>query len=587
METRRVFGSVRKAGDATMDFIVADDPLSPPAMEPRRLVSQDACNSCHNDLQLHGSNRYSVTGCIVCHVAGSEDEGSDTDPGTTPGVTVHMGNMIHQIHRGIDLPSVTATANGSDPYRYIIRGYRGTEHDFSEVGFPVIPDAITACDACHVDAADPNQIYHNPSRADCGGCHEDIDFDAASPVAGLKLDPDDPNVAAGTLTVADLLDPAYRVAPGGVTHTAINDSGCAFCHSWTSVRDVHMHSTDPAAEGTEPVMEILSVAGMTGGGGAYFQVSDAPVVTFRVTVDGLPVPLTDMNNAYAIVAGPTSLYQTIIPAYRLLNGGVLDGSVADNLDGTYTWTSPNPFPEFYPAQLNTLGEPPAEQIFPFEEGWGQQYTAAGTPLDDGLYTISMYGRRITPIGGDREPIATDTIDVQFGPTAGSGYSGTVTSEACNACHGVLAFHGNQREGVESCLACHTAGTQDAGTYESVDLRIMTHKIHNARNLPSVLGGTPYELNGHYGITDFSHMLISAMPGEAAECQVCHVNDDWKYPPLRENMRTWMVVCTSCHDGDDTVAHVDAMTEAGTFNEYCNLCHGPGTLFSVEGVHASP
>jgi hypothetical protein len=111
---------------------------------------------------------------------------------------------------------------------------------------------------------------------------------------------------------------------------------------------------------------------------------------------------------------------------------------------------------------------------------------------------------------------------------------------------------------------------------------MVHKIHNARNLSE-----PYILAGHGGPADFSHMLITSMPGEAAECHVCHVNDDWKFPPLRDNMRTWMVACTSCHDTAETAAHVDDMTVPGTFEELCNLCHGDGTLFSVENSHASP
>jgi OmcA/MtrC family decaheme c-type cytochrome len=238
----------------------------------------------------------------------------------------------------------------------------------------------------------------------------------------------------------------------------------------------------------------------------------------------------------------------------------------------------------YPAQLNSLGEAPAEQIFAYDGGWGQQYTVGGTPLDAGLYSVVLYGRRVTPIGGEREPVATDTFDIQYG-VGGSAmpYSAAVDTASCNACHGVLAFHGNQRYGVESCLACHTAGTQDAGTMESVDLRIMVHKLHNARNLENL----PYELNGHSGIADFSDLLISSMPGEAAECQVCHVNDAWMNPPTRDNMRTWMVACTSCHDGADTRTHVNATTVDGTFTETCASCHGVGAAWSVVKVHAAP
>ena len=121
----------------------------------------------------------------------------------------------------------------------------------------------------------------------------------------------------------------------------------------------------------------------------------------------------------------------------------------------------------------------------------------------------------------------------------------------------------------------------------MDFRIMLHKLHNARNLDVVAQGGAYELNGHSGVEDFSHLLISAMPGEAAECQVCHVTDDWRNPPVRANMRTWKVVCTSCHDSAATATHVEAATLDGTFVESCASCHGPGAAFSVQKEHMSP
>jgi hypothetical protein len=111
---------------------------------------------------------------------------------------------------------------------------------------------------------------------------------------------------------------------------------------------------------------------------------------------------------------------------------------------------------------------------------------------------------------------------------------------------------------------------------------MIHKIHNGANL-----SVPYILTGDHGTEDFSHTLLPAMPGEAAECAMCHDNDDWKSPPLRDNMRTWKVVCTSCHDTPEVAAHVDSKTLPGTFTELCTFCHGVDRAYSVENVHASP
>jgi hypothetical protein len=593
IESRRVFGSIRKAGDATFDFVVADDPGLPPALEPRQFVLRDVCNECHNDLQIHGSNRYAVTGCIVCHTAGSED--LITDPDTTPGVTIKLDEMIHRIHAGHVLPTIEATAHGTDPYRYLIIGHGESVHDFSDIGYPIIPSGVTDCMSCHEGAAQGGEIYtsiDSITQASCTACHDDLDF-----ATGTILDESDPDVQDGLLTVDDLDDPAYRVDIG---HTWA-DGSCLGCHGTASpigVEVIHTHPTSPDAEGTEPVMEIVSVTGATGGGGAYFMPGDFPAIQFRITDNNGPVELipgdgSTMNRIEVIFGGPTDLYQTIIPVQRPWNNNdvaVDPGNWIDDyaVDGTYTFISEDPIPDFFPAQLNTIGEPPEEQIFPFEEGWGQLYTAAGTPLSAGTYTMFLYGRRVTPTDGEREPALSDQFDVALGADLPlEPYGGTLSTAACNACHGVLAFHGNAREGVITCLACHTAGTQDAGTYESVDFRIMVHKLHNARNLWVVEQGGAYELNGHGGIADFSHLLISSMPGEAAECHECHVDDTWKNPPVRENMRTWMVACTSCHDSPDAMDHVEMMTVPGTFDELCELCHGDGLLHSVEHVHATP
>jgi predicted CXXCH cytochrome family protein len=602
IESRRVFGSIRKAGDATYDFVVADDAGSPPAPAPRQFVLRDACNECHNDLQIHGGNRFAVTGCVVCHTRGAEDR--ITDPVSSDGVTIQFGDMIHKIHRGHDMASVAATANGADPYRYQVIGYGSSVHDFSEVGFPIIPNGVMECAKCHGAAAQAADIYANVTRANCGGCHEDIDF-----TTGTILDDTETAVQDGTLTVDDLDDLAYRAFPGhdelglgGQDHTAASDSFCSGCHGvgmpW-DVEQLHQHPTTGTQEGTNPAVEILSVAGMTGGGGTYFQAGDYFEVTFKLLDDTanpleiIPGDSSTLDRLEVILAGPTVLYQTIITAQRPWSSGALNVDPlnwVDNfaVDGTYTFISVDPWPADYPAQLNSIGEPPADQIFSFEQGWGQQYTGGGTALDNGTYSVVVYGRRVTPVAGEREPFATDVFDAPFGAADPIvPYAGTVETASCNACHGRLAFHGNQRYGVESCTVCHTAGTQDGGTYETVGFRVMIHKLHNARNLDVVAQGGAYELNGYSGVADFSHLLISSMPGEAAECAECHTTDAWKSPPLRDNMRTWKVACTSCHDAPEVATHVDAMTLPGTFTELCTFCHGVDRAYSVENVHASP
>ena len=177
--------------------------------------------------------------------------------------------------------------------------------------------------------------------------------------------------------------------------------------------------------------------------------------------------------------------------------------------------------------------------------------------------------------GEREPAVVDTYDVRYG-SAGSlvAYGGTVTNEKCNDCHGNLSFHGGGRAGVRSCMSCHTAGMGE----QNLDLRVMIHKIHS--NLE-------YQLPGHGGISDFTHMLLPSMPGGTKHCTACHANDDWKIVPERDNMATWKVACTSCHESDATAVHVQLNTLDDNRSEACDVCHGDGALFSVETSHAVP
>jgi OmcA/MtrC family decaheme c-type cytochrome len=587
IEARRAFGTVQKAGDATLDFIVANVPGSPPAPAPRQVVMRDVCNNCHNDLQVHGGNRLAVTGCVVCHTAGAED--AISTPASTPGRTINFNDMIHRLHRGSDLPQVKATANSADPYHYNISGFGASLVDFSDVGFPVIPAGVMDCDACHAGAAQAGNIYTKITRARCATCHDDLNF-----TLGTVLDTANPSVSGGLLTQADLSNTAYRVAPGGITHAFVDDTSCAACHGVGGFADIqvaHRHPTDPAAGGTQPVIEIVSVTGATGGGGAYFQAGDKPQIKFKVRNNTTnPLQLVSGNKAVMdrvefIIGGPTNLYQTLIPSVRAWNNGALGVPTAnwiDNfaVDGTYTYISTTALPANYPKQTSS-----ATPKYTFEGGWGQLYTAAGTPLEAGTYTVFAYGRRLIPPAlTEREPALSDTFDFVVGAANPIvPYAATVETASCNACHGNLAFHGNAREGVVTCMGCHTAGNQIGTTaVESIDLRVMVHKIHNARNLDVVAQGGQYLL----GTGDFSQMLISSMPGEAAECHVCHSTDAWKNPPVRDNMRTWMVACTSCHDAAETATHVGAATGDG-FKESCASCHGEGTPWSVERVHKTP
>jgi len=234
------------------------------------------------------------------------------------------------------------------------------------------------------------------------------------------------------------------------------------------------------------VLFIEDVSGGTGAGG-QFMPGNMPVVTFTVeTDDGTPIPIDQLDGFDIWFSGPTFNYQHIIPGdgTRVLSD--VQSTAVLNLDGSYTYTFTQAIPAIYPPPLNDTGE--------FTVGEFQ-----GLALYDGTYTIAMLGYIDYAIDGKthRDP-GNVAEDVLLGANPGPVMSREVVKlENCNECHVRLQKHGLDNLGAVTdggfrqtglCVTCHTSGAED-GNGASIDFRVMIHKIHNGRHLPSVVGVT--------------------------------------------------------------------------------------------------
>jgi len=91
-----------------------------------------------------------------------------------------------------------------------------------------------------------------------------------------------------------------------------------------------------------------------------------------------------------------------------------------------------------------------------------------------------------------------TFDFLFGAATAVAPRQVVDEASCVRCHGEVLAHGNGRRGLATCLLCHASpGVEDAPLYNfngwyigqtpavTTDFRTMLHKIHMARNWPTL------------------------------------------------------------------------------------------------------
>lgn len=181
MEGRREFtfrGEIHDQGTAGNGQVLFTLNASPP-VDRRMVVDEARCNTCHQEIRMHGDLRTGVQFCVMCHNPNTTDEGQ-RPIGELPPVTVNFKDMIHQIHTGENLKQ-----------DYTVYGFGGNPHPYNEVRFP---GERQQCSICHEDdttsvplpveaistvvTQDSGMTFISemlPTRAACITCH-DSDF---------------------------------------------------------------------------------------------------------------------------------------------------------------------------------------------------------------------------------------------------------------------------------------------------------------------------------------------------------------------------------------------------------------------------
>jgi len=258
-------------------------------------------------------------------------------------------------------------------------------------------------------------------------------------------------------------------------------------------------------------------------------------------------------------------------AYRESNG-----TFTDNGDGSYSYT--------FATNLANVTKP-----------------VSLTPV---TYDRSLTHRIAIMMGGHSGP--TDDAWIDFVPD-GSPVTETrdiIDTTSCQGCHGEFQFHGHggDRLHVQVCVTCHNPDNLDAQSGETLDMKVMVHKIHAGQELASIeeAVATSGYADNVWQLTDADRADFYAIwgyrttkhtwwkvgyPAVIENCTKCHQGsgvdkDNWQNVPSGQ-------ACGSCHD---TVNPNTGVNHAGgpQTDANCNTCHQPSgdftVAYSVDGAH---
>lgn len=324
--------------------------------------------------------------------------------------------------------------------------------------------------------------------------------------------------------------------------------------------------------------------------------SGPPVLTFRVTSDGQAV--TDLvqeikNGVVPTGSPPSTAFPWVSPIRVVLSK--LDPATGEftsyyTVQATGQPYTPTGGTEQQPKQ------PTAEQATfdqaPTDATLDQRLTTQG----DGVYRYTLAP---IPAGVQVERTKTHTAGIWLTRHTAAGEAGTssatsnrnfvpgggdqqrleiVSNQACNACHAPAVAAHDERLGVTVCQTCHSPQSTDPETGNTVDFKVMVHKIHMGGDLPSAQGATgqPYTIVGfRQNVFQFERAWMH----DVRDCTVCHQGASADRYKTNANL----AACTSCHDtvrfdGSGAAACAQGTLETAACNHpaigttACTTCH---------------
>ena len=204
-------------------------------------------------------------------------------------------------------------------------------------------------------------------------------------------------------------------------------------------------------------------------------------------------------------------------------------------------------------------------------------------------TIGIYGSRNLAVFNLGTNYASTTFNFVPNGSPVNTTRDVIRDASCNRCHDQLSAHGGSRRGMAVCVMCHTPQNVDPDTGNSLDLKVMAHKIHMGSSLPSVIAGTPYQIIGFQGsVNDFSAVVDPAM---AQRCTVCHSQTSGAAQATAYLTEPTRTTCGSCHDDVNFATGANHAAGPQPDDSRCSTCHIPQGASdfdaSIVGAHMVP
>ncbi len=479
----------------------------------REIVSTESCNACHEQLALHGGSRQEVAICVLCHTS----QNIDPESGNSPDFKV----MIHKIHRGANLPSV------SEGEPYFIVGFRQNVHDYSQVEWP---QDTRNCTTCH-SGPDGDNYNTAPHTAACTSCHDNV------------------NLITGDNH------------PGGRRE----DPSCNLCHE----PEVDEFDASVVGAHTIPInseqiaglnLEILAVTDALPG--------QNPSIAFNITDNsGNPISPAEIDYLAVTLAGPTSDYvnrwtETIAP---LTSATPTSAQAAEG--GGYSYT----FSQAIPADAT------GTYAIGMEAYVMEHLRDVDDPVRVAAYNPVIY----VDLDGSEPEARRQVVDRELCNACHKDLAqhGTIrqNTEYCVLCHNPQGTDEARRPdeampptSINFRVLIHRLhrGADAVNPLQVYGFGGQLHDYSHVEFPGNLAKCQSCHLPNAYGLPLARGIQATtiAQAGDVIET----------IPPVRS-------ICTSCHDSAPVEGHAQLQTtESGI--ETCDVCHGSGREFDIVDVH---